>query len=132
MICDADADYCGEPQRHREAEGMEERQDAEEHVAAIELHRLRHLLDIRNDIEVREHYAFGLARAAAGENDGREIVELRRAFAAENAFKKTARQRPEKQCNYFFAQSRLRGNFFEQNGSAGRSDRQAIEKEFRG
>src|SRR5271170_4191821 len=99
---------------------MEEWQDAQEHVVTVELHCLRHLLHIRDDVEVREHHAFWLAGAAARENDCCQIVELRWPLAAEDALKQTARQRPEQQGNYFFAQSRLRGSLFEQDRAAGR------------
>ena len=75
MIGDADAENGGKPERDGEAEGMEEGQDAEEDVAFGEHEGLGHLVNVGHDVVMREHHAFGFAGAAAGENDGGEIVE---------------------------------------------------------
>ena len=41
-----------QPQRHREAERMEERQHAEHHVVGLELEDLRDRVDVRQDVAV--------------------------------------------------------------------------------
>ena len=53
---------------------MEERQHAHDFVVAGKRKYLRHLPDIGQHVVVRQHYAFGIAGAAAGKNNGRQII----------------------------------------------------------
>ena len=54
---------------------MEERQDAQETIMVVQSEHLFELLDVRADVIVRQHDAFWLAGAAAGENHGGQIVQ---------------------------------------------------------
>ena len=65
MIRHADAQHRRQPERHRESEGVEEGQHAQQAILAVQHERLPHLLDIRRDVVMREHHALRLARAAA-------------------------------------------------------------------
>ena len=60
----------------RKSEGVEEGQDAEYPVVAVESEALVELRDVRNDIVVREHDALGIAGAAAGKDHRSEISWL--------------------------------------------------------
>ena len=55
---------------------MKERQHAEHAVGVIDRVDLRGGVDVRDQVPVREHHAFGRAGAAAGEDDRGEIVRL--------------------------------------------------------
>jgi len=70
----ADAMRHRHPERGHEAKRMEERQNAQYFVTAIEHEDLRHLANVGEQIVMREHYAFGFAGAAAGEDDGSQAV----------------------------------------------------------
>ena len=61
--------------RAGEAERVEERQDAHKAVRAVQAEDLFELLDVRADVVVAQHHAFRLARAAAGEDDRRQVVQ---------------------------------------------------------
>ena len=94
MKDDANGQHCRQPERDREAERMEEGQDAQKDVAFREHEDLPHLLNVGHDVVVREHHAFGFAGAAAGENDGGEVVEGFGISVAERAFEQRAGQEP--------------------------------------
>src|SRR5947209_10142703 len=64
---------------------MEEWQDAEDFVVPAQHEYLRHLPDIGGDVAMREHHAFGIARAAAGEDDCGRSPSVQR-FAPSAAF----------------------------------------------
>ncbi len=64
------------PERVGEAEGVKERQDAEHAVGVIDRIDLRGGVDVRDQVPMRKHHAFGRAGAAAGENDRGKIVRL--------------------------------------------------------
>ncbi len=81
MVRHPHAQHRRQAKRAREAEGMEERQDAHEAVASVQAEDLFELLDVRADVVVAEHHALGIARAAAGEDDRRQIVQGTRAAA---------------------------------------------------
>ena len=80
------------PQRHRVAEAMKERQDAERAVLVIEVDRLDHRLRIGRDVAVRQHHAFRLTGAAAGEDDGRQVVQAVLRQPQQPALENPARQ----------------------------------------
>ena len=69
------AEHGGQRKCAGEPERMEERQDAQDAVVAVERKDLRELLDVGADVAVRKHDALGLARAAAGKDDGRKAVQ---------------------------------------------------------
>ena len=58
-----------------EKTAMEEGQNTQEPVLGAEVEQLSELLGIGTDIVVREHDPLGVARAATGENDGRQVIE---------------------------------------------------------
>ncbi len=62
-----------QPHRPGEAERVEERQDADEHVVVQCRKGLRQRVDVGEHVGVREHHALGHARAAAREDDRRQI-----------------------------------------------------------
>ena len=75
MKDDADAEDGGQGEGAHEAEGMEEGEDAEEAVASAEVEDLFELFDVGDEVGVGEHDAFGVAGAAAGKDDGGEVVD---------------------------------------------------------
>ena len=56
------------------AEGVEEGQNPQDSFLLVEVEHLAGPLHIGVDVEVREYHSFGLAGAAAAEDDGRRIV----------------------------------------------------------
>src|SRR5690348_13920603 len=132
MIDNADAEDGGEPERDREAERVEKRQDAEEAIGWIEHERLAHLVDVGGDVEMRKHHAFGIAGAATGENHGGQIVEFCDAAARETAHEPAARKPPEEQGSEFFREARMSGDVFEQNGFQRKVELQAVEEKLCG
>ena len=58
----------GQGESSRETEGMEERENAENSILAIEAEALIELRDIGNHIVVGEHHAFWIPGTTAGEN----------------------------------------------------------------
>jgi hypothetical protein len=62
-----------------EAKGMEERKDAEDTVAVVEMKDLLDLFYIGGEIEVGENDALGFAGGPAGENDCGGVIEGHRA-----------------------------------------------------
>ena len=115
MVDHAHAQRRGQPQRHREAERMKERQHAQQAIVGVEHEHLPHLLDIGGDVVVREHHALGLARAAAGKNNRGEIVEGFVLSAAQSSFEHSAGQKPQQQRHQPLAEAVARGDFFEQD-----------------
>jgi len=75
MVDHADSVGRRHPQRGHETEGVEEGKNAEDLVMSIEHEYLRHLLNIGHDVVVRQHDAFGIARAAAGEDYGCQLID---------------------------------------------------------
>src|SRR5207248_2698845 len=95
---------------------MKERQDAEDLVTATQWKYLRHLLDVRADVVVREHHAFRLARAAAREDDGSEIVQLNLLLLAQGMFEYCNRQQKgHHDRSQFFYDARLGRELFDQH-----------------
>ena len=72
VVDDAKAADRREPDRSGEAERVEERKHAEQHVGRLELEQLADRVDVREDVAVREHDAFGRSGAPARKNDRRE------------------------------------------------------------
>ena len=140
---DSDALDCGQPEPGHETEGVKEGQDAKNLVTAIEHEHLVDLADIRHDVEVREHDALGIAGAAAGKDDGCQLIHLcGAAFAGckfrlelnatrtECAFEQAGRHEPrEHERSQLLAETRRGEGVFEQHGPA-RDDhvREAFEK----
>jgi hypothetical protein len=77
---------------------------------------------------VGEHHAFGFAGAAAGKNNGREIVERLGFPGVERAFEQRAGQKPEQQGSDFFCQARAGGDFFQQDLFTGDLQRKFFEQ----
>ena len=75
MVHHPHAQHRRQAKRAGEAEGMEERQHAHKAVRPVQAEDLLELLDVRADVVVAEHDAFGIARAAAGEDDRRQVVQ---------------------------------------------------------
>src|SRR5207244_3476989 len=69
-----------------EAERMEERQNSQHPVVAIETEDLIHLPDVRAEIVMGEQDAFRIAGAAAGEDDGGRLIQTGFGLAPERAF----------------------------------------------
>ena len=92
MIHHARADFRRQAQRDREAERMEKRQDAEQPVVMREIQDVAELLEVREDVVMREHHALRLAGAAAGKNHGGQVVERHFLFLAGHAFEQTERR----------------------------------------
>ena len=107
-----------------ESERVEERQNAKNAVASAERKRLPQLLGVGDDVVVREHHALRIARAAAGENDGGEIVEraLLLATRAPSPASATGSVHVIRRGSEFFAEPRLLGEFFEQDCLPGHGD----------
>ena len=72
MIGRAEAGDERQPQRHRVAEGVKERQDAEHDIAVAEAEQRVGAVDVGEDVAMRQHHAFRHAGAAAGKNYCRE------------------------------------------------------------
>jgi hypothetical protein len=75
---------------------VEEWQDADHHVFVVHVDRLDHGLGVGHDILVGQHHALGLAGAAAGEDDRRQVLDFVRA-ETEQAFQQKARQQDDGQ-----------------------------------
>ncbi len=75
MINHAHAQHGRQAERAGESKRMEERQDAQETIPAIQSENLFELLDVRADVVVAQHHAFRLAGAAAGKNHRGQIVQ---------------------------------------------------------
>src|SRR5882724_5717942 len=85
----ADSGHCRQAEGACEAEGVEEGEDAEDAVALVQVEDLLELFDVCGEIEMREYYALGFARGAAGKNDGGRVVERRPSDEAERAFEQS-------------------------------------------
>ena len=72
MIRSAASAHQRQPDGDREPEGVEEGEHAHDYVVVIDPEHLRHGLNVRKNIVVREHHAFGDARAAARKDDCRQ------------------------------------------------------------
>ena len=94
MVDHPHAQHRRQAERAREAEGMEERQHAHKAVVAVQAEDLFELLDVRADVVVAEHHALRLAGAAAGEDDGRQVVQRGLLLASERALEQADRQEP--------------------------------------
>ncbi len=55
------------PDRDRETESMEERQNTKQHVVRLHVNVLFHLEDVAQDVAVRQHNPLGFSRRARGE-----------------------------------------------------------------
>jgi hypothetical protein len=64
----AGAEHERQAQRDGETERMKKRQDAEQALRGVEGDDFAALLDVREQVELREHHALRLAGAAAGKN----------------------------------------------------------------
>src|SRR5262249_27294001 len=62
---------------HRALEDVRERQEAESRIVGPQVEDLAGAERVRDQVAVREHHAFRLARRAGGVNDRREIVGVR-------------------------------------------------------
>src|SRR5439155_20438423 len=87
MEDDAKAQRGRRAERSSETERMEERQNPQHPVMAIETKDLVHLPDVRAEIVMGEQDAFRLAGAAAGEDDGGRLIQSGFDLAPERAFK---------------------------------------------
>ena len=74
MIRDGAPAHQRQPDCHGEAEGVKERQHADDAVVLVDPEQLCDGFDIGNDVVVREHHAFGHAGAAARKNNGCERI----------------------------------------------------------
>lgn len=63
--------------RNGSLEGVREGQEREEHVFFVEFEALVDLLDVRDDVAVRDHHAFGPSRGARGVDEARKVVGRR-------------------------------------------------------
>jgi len=88
------ADSGWQAERSRKTERMKEGQNAKDLVVRSQHENLVQLFHIGRDIVVRQHHAFRIASAAAGEDDGGRVIE-RYPFAGTGAlFNKPYRQEP--------------------------------------
>jgi len=97
------------------------RKDAEDLVMAVQHEDLRDLLDVGADVVVGEHDALGVAGAAAGKDDGGEVVNVALAGCGADGFaqKSLWHGGSEDKCEKLFGDARGLQNIFEENGSAG-------------
>ena len=132
VIHRARAEQRRQPQRAGEAERVEKRQDAENPVIPIQRKRLANLLNVRDDVVVREHHALGCAGAAARENDRGQVVHRCLVFAAEKPLQQPNRQQRSGQGGSELAANADRlGDVLEQNRLHRHVEFDLLEKRFR-
>src|SRR6516165_4722959 len=128
-----DAHHCRGGERGGKAKGMEERKNSQEPVARGEVEQLVQLLGVRSKIVVTEHNPFGFAGAAAGKDDGGNVVEHARLSSAKSSFQKGDRCKPsERESQKFLSKPGLGGDFFQQEGPARNFHFDAVEEGLRG
>src|SRR6266404_2372117 len=76
---------------------MEERKHTQKTVKACETKDLIHLVNVRAHVVMTEHNALWLTRAAAGENDCREVIEAGRGLSSKRALEQADGQKPSHQ-----------------------------------
>ena len=74
VVDDRGPDLQRHPQRHRVAEAVKERQDAEQPVPGLRVDGLDDRLGVGGDVAVAEHDPLGIAGAAAGKDHGGQVV----------------------------------------------------------
>src|SRR5258708_1639887 len=121
---------------------MEEWKNSEQAIFAREAKDLIHLFDVRADIVMRKHNAFRLARAAAGKDHRRQIVERRgrcrwfivqvEAASAESLFKRIYRHKQGyEQGKNLFRKPWICRHFLQENGLSWHRELRFLEKCFR-
>ena len=124
---------CWQAKRAREAEGVKERQDAQDSIVGVQHEYLVELLDVRRNIIVREDDAFRVAGRAAGKNNRGNVIERRGAIAAREFLDGFRRQEGRSQRRRkAFAKSRILGHILNENRLPGRLDFDLFEKNARG
>src|SRR5207248_7243788 len=63
-----------DPNGDRVPEAVEKRQNSQNSILGTWINRLDHRLDVSRQVPVTEHDSFGLASAAAGKDDGGQII----------------------------------------------------------
>src|SRR5579864_1329844 len=108
-----------EPQGYGKTERMEERQNAHEFVFARKRKHLRHLPNIGQHVMMREHHAFGLARASAGKNDGSQIVGGALPRAHRLLQQRIWQENGHEQRDDYFSELKIGQDIFQKNRASG-------------
>ena len=66
----------GRPDRDREAERVEKRQDAQEDLLGLQANLLLDLMDVGEDVAMGQHDPLGIAGRSRGEDHGRRRVQM--------------------------------------------------------
>ena len=104
------------PQAYRVSETVEERQHAEQPIAAMNLDRVNRGIDVRTHVAVREHDAFRFAGAAAGKDDGEYVVDAMAMQAEHETIDEPAgKQQRHQECANLLALGDAREYVFEIN-----------------
>src|SRR5260370_26305062 len=99
---------------------MEERKDAHDAIIGVQQKDLVQLLDIRGDVVMRKHHAFGLTRRAARKNNRGDVFELRLALSPGVLFYELRRKEKSQSSTETFAATGLLRKVFEKNCFPGR------------
>ena len=75
----------GRPDRDREAERVEERQDPQQDLVGQQVDLLLDLMNVAEDVAVREHHPLGIAGRSRGEDHRRRRVQAGRGEAGQEA-----------------------------------------------
>src|ERR1700759_630362 len=86
-----DANTCERRQAKRsgKSEGVKKGQNTQNAVSLVQMEDLFQLLDVRREIEMRQHHAFGFAGRPAGKNNRRGIVQRRSASHAQKTLQQS-------------------------------------------
>src|ERR1019366_1296184 len=94
MEHDSHPDRRGQAKRSSKTEGMKERQNSENLVVPPKHEDLIQLLDIAGNVVVREYDALRVARASAGEDDRRDVIEARLVDCSDSFLDESHGQQP--------------------------------------
>ena len=129
MVRHPHAQHRRQAKRAREAEGMEERQHAHKAVGPVQAKDLFELLDVRADVVVAQHHALRIARAAAGENDRRQVVQRGFLLASQRALQPANRQQPRaEQRAKLLAGARFSRHLLQEDSLAGHFELHLVEE----
>src|SRR5215813_5293766 len=102
---------------------MKEGQDPKDLIASTQREYLCHLLDVRADVVMREHYSLRLPCAAARKNHCGEIIQRDLLLLPQGSFEQCNwEQKRQRNCSQFFRYAWLGSNLFDQHNA--RTNRQ--------
>src|SRR6185437_15270027 len=110
----ADSRQRRQSQRPGKSKGVEERQNAQNFLLTAEQKYLIELLGVGSNVVMSKQNAFGIAGAAAGEDDGGNVVKGRFSLSADGFFNPACRHEREQQRADPLSKTGIGGNLFQQ------------------